>query len=252
MKHFFKIVVFLVLFTACSDKPKDLLTPEKITPILEDIHIVDAMLNNNNHKFMYDKEKLRYYEYIYKKYNITKKQFDSSMAYYAQHPNELRKSYTTVLKKLNFRDSILKEKQKILIDTVELWKGDTAYKFEKETKNTLNVCLPVTYQNTYTISAEIKVYDDSQLQKFTPKFVFESPDSLYVLRANKFVADTTFQNFEASGMVTDSTILDLSGAFFPAPKDKEDVFKHYEIRNIRIFTTNLRSEAEIDSILSKQ
>ncbi len=174
------------------------------------------------------------------------------MTYYAENPKELRETYEDILQRLTARDSIVKVRAKARIDTVELWKGKDSYKWEKYTTETLPVCIPVEYQKTYTISAEIKVYKDAQVKEITPHFIFDALDTTYVWKTKTFKADTVFQKLKISKMVSDTAIFDLSGNFFPAEKENAEQFKHYEIKNIRITTTKTRSEAEIDSILLKK
>lgn len=49
-----------------------------------------------------------YYALIFKKYNITKKDFDKSLAYYNQNINELNEIYTEVITNLNKKQIIKK------------------------------------------------------------------------------------------------------------------------------------------------
>lgn len=249
--NIYKILPFavLLLIVGCTKRPKEVISPEKIVPIIEDIHLTDALLTNSRTRKT-PEEIAKYYTYIFKKHHISAEDFKESMKYYAQNPKELRESYTQILENLATRDSILKIEQKTRIDTIQLWEGKTNYKWEKYTTETLPVCIPVEYQKTYTISAEIKIYKDSQVKKITPYFIFDALDTAYVLKTKAFKADTMFQTFKISKMVTDSTVFDLSGNFFPANKEDGEQFKHYEIKNIKITTTQRHSEKEVKDIIT--
>lgn len=247
--RFFKILFAICLLTACNnDKGADsIITPEEMIPILEDIHVVDAMLSHKNIR-KGDQEALDYYQYIYDKHHIDKKSFDASMAYYAKYPKELRKVYPQILKRLEIRDSLFKLAEESKIDTLQLWKGNKEYKVEKYTMQTLPVSIPVKFQKTYSISAEYKIYPDSRVKEITPYFTFVAPDTTYVLSTKQIKVDTTFQKFEITEMVTDSMVTLLKGDFFPSEKDSLEQFKHYEIRNIQIMTTDIDFEKKLDSL----
>lgn len=248
---FLKILLPLFLLAACNTElPKGVLSPKKMIPIVEDIHIVDAMLLNSNIS-KGDSIALSYYAYIYNKHGISKEQFNTSIAYYAKNPKKLRKVYPQILERLETRDSLLKVAQKGHTDTLQLWEGKPAYTVEKYTTETLPVSIPANYPKTYTISAEIKIYKDSQLKEVSPHFAFVASDTSYVLPTKKITADTVFQKFEIKDIVQDSTVVRLEGDFFPASKDSIEQFKHYEIRKIQITTTAVSSANSIDSIPEK-
>ncbi|PVX50900.1 uncharacterized protein DUF4296 [Balneicella halophila] len=240
MKILKGIVVLLLALSCNLGVPDGVASPDKMIAILEDVHLVDAILVDK-HIREGDEEALPYYEYIYEKHQITKEEFEHSINYYAKDPRELRKAYPKIVEKLAERDSLLKVAERTHIDTIQLWQGKKSYKVEKYTMNTLPVSIPVEYLKTYIISAEIKIYDDSQQREISPYFSFVAPDTTYVFPTNKITADSEFHQFKISKMVSDSTITQLKGDFFPAEKDSIEQFKHYEIQNISISTTSINT-----------
>ncbi len=238
----FTIIFFALIFlSACnSGTPEDVLPPEKMVSVLVDLHVVDAMLTNQSIRKGTD-EAEQYYEHIYHKHGITRQLFQNTTAYYAKHPGKLKEMYVSVIGELETRDSLLKIREKTRVDTLQLWKEADSFTVEKYTRETLPVCIPVTFQQTYKISAEIKIYKDSQQKEVRPYFAFATPDTLYVFPTKTIKADTSFHRFEISELVADSTITDLTGDFFPTKLSNSEIFKHYEIRNIEISTTKLHS-----------
>ncbi len=252
----FTIILFALIFlNSCnSGTSKDVIPPQEIAPILADLHLVDAMLTNQNIRKGTDDAE-QYYEYIYHKYGITRELFQHTISYYAEHPKKLKKAYISVIGDLERRDSLLKVLEKTRVDTVQLWYDSTYLKVEKYTMETLPVCIGIEFQKTYKISAEIKIYNDSRQKEVRPYFAFASPDTLYVLPTKTIKADTIFHKFEISELVADSTVTELTGDFFPTDLPKTEEFKHYEIRNIEISTTKSHMEMEkikeIDTLLEK-
>lgn len=179
-----------------------------------------------------------YYEYIYKKHNFEKETFEHSLGFYAKHPEILNKAYDKIILAISKRDSISKKRRNIQVDTIQLWREQSNYTVEKYTKNTLSFKIPANYPNTYYISADIKVYDDSQIKNFTPVFGFIASDTIYAFNATKIKADTIFQPIQWKQMATDTTITHLVGDFAPQG-DSTEIFKHYEIKNIKIYTTQI-------------
>ncbi len=128
MRNIHKIKVFTVgisslLFIAvilfsCSEKkamptPDNLISIDSMVPILIDIHIADALLSDIR---LHDKD-LRdstrsYYNYVFKKHEISRMQFDSSMRYYGESPKILLDIYDEVLKQMSITEGKLEQVEK--------------------------------------------------------------------------------------------------------------------------------------------
>ena len=117
MKHlwlFIPIVISLTL-VSCSNsphaKPTGALHPDTLVSILVDIHLVDAILHeeNNNPEEKRDKA-LYFYPSLLEKHQVSRAEIDSSIVYYTRFPKEFSRMYEKVIKELNRRlDSIEKE-----------------------------------------------------------------------------------------------------------------------------------------------
>ncbi len=98
----------LTVMFACQNKkelqiPENILKKEEIIPVIIDMHIADAtlisqQLDNKETRFKGE----NYYEMVFQKHNITRKQFDESIAFYARHPDFYEKIYDDVIAKLSF------------------------------------------------------------------------------------------------------------------------------------------------------
>lgn len=233
------ILLCLSVFVECTRIPEEVIPPEKMIGILADIHLTEAIVNQEQLKFKLQMDSLSgYYEYVYKKHNFTKETFRQSLTFYSKHPELLHEIYPQVIANLQKRDSIAKERLDVHIDTIQLWEGNSYYKIEKYTSNTLSFKIPAKYPNTYHISAEIKVYEDSQTKNFSPVFGFATPDTIYLFKTKKIITDTIFQKVVWQQMATDTTTTHLIGDFAPQ-NDSIERFKHYEIKNINIYTTEI-------------
>jgi hypothetical protein len=102
----FMLILSLILSSGCARKTrikgKEYVDREMLVNILVDIHLVDGITN--------DRKFYRRYEHtdsidllgpILEKYNVTRAQYDSTLAEYSRHPQLLDQVYNDVLMKLN-------------------------------------------------------------------------------------------------------------------------------------------------------
>ena len=110
-----KIISFilsLILLSCGNPKteiPQDILSKNSFIGLLKDIHLAEAKFELHKTKGMENaKNELAHnYSSIYKKYEITIDDFDKTLDYYAQHPEQLEKIYTRVLEQLTKDRTIL-------------------------------------------------------------------------------------------------------------------------------------------------
>src|SRR5690349_1070333 len=108
MKNFI-YTAFLFLFVAgCKPGiPSDIIQPDKMALVLNDIHIVDAYITTIPYLDSSKKTAAAFYNGIYKRYEIDSALYGKSMAYYSQHPKILDEIYTKVTKGLNKQKGVL-------------------------------------------------------------------------------------------------------------------------------------------------
>ena len=110
-----KIISFilsLILLSCGNPKteiPQDILSKNSFIGLLKDIHLSEAKFELHKTKGMENakNELANNYNSIYKKYEITVDDFDKTLDYYAQHPEQLEKIYTRVLEQLTKDKTIL-------------------------------------------------------------------------------------------------------------------------------------------------
>lgn len=98
-----KLLAFglITLFFSCNssvEKPKNLIDKDKMTDILYDISLLEAIKTQNINGGLTVKTAN---EYIYKKYNIDSAQFVNSNKYYASDLEEYKKMFEKIKERLN-------------------------------------------------------------------------------------------------------------------------------------------------------
>ena len=108
-----KSYIFFIIFLSCGD-PKietseDILPKNSFINLLKDIHLAEAKFEIQKTKGMKNaKRKLaNNYSTIYETHEITPDDFDKTLDYYAQDPEQLEKVYILVLEQLTSERSIL-------------------------------------------------------------------------------------------------------------------------------------------------
>ena len=105
----FRIILLVFALTACGsdDKPKDLITEDKMAVILSNIHVLESQVNDmhisntDSALFVYQRMKAK----TLKKYSTDTTNFNKSLRYYIANPASLKDIYVDVKK-------ILEEKKK--------------------------------------------------------------------------------------------------------------------------------------------
>ena len=114
----FKNIITIAIITlafSCTKKeekiPATIIAPEKMKQILIDIHMLEGTVNASN--MQADTATATYnslQEKLFQKHGIKQVQFDSSMAYYTRHLEDMDKIYTGVIDSLTVKEALLNAK----------------------------------------------------------------------------------------------------------------------------------------------
>ena len=105
MKVYLSIIACLLFSCSSSQKKitENLLPKSVFEKILKEIHLEEAEFELNKNKDVENaKIKLsKSYSDIYKKNEISEKDFEETLDYYSQNPEKLQQIYTNILTRLN-------------------------------------------------------------------------------------------------------------------------------------------------------
>jgi len=103
-------LAFILLSISCNREkmvvPEGMIQGEDFVNLLVEIHITDGIIHKKPLTRM-EKEDLTfsYYPGILKKYGLNRAEFDSTIYFYAQYPDEFVKIYDEVLKILSIKET---------------------------------------------------------------------------------------------------------------------------------------------------
>jgi hypothetical protein len=120
--RFLLLPVLMMLFYACTGPAPEqglgeasisadsLIARETMVKIMTDVHLIEAyLLNKRNKGIKADSLVSFYYEGIFRKYRITKTQYEGSLRFYMGNPREFAKIYDSVIADLTRREKARSE-----------------------------------------------------------------------------------------------------------------------------------------------
>ena len=137
-----KIFLLTFLLTACSldDKPENLISEDKMSKILTEIHILEAQINNLHFQhedsavFIYQKKRFE----LMKTFNLDTATFRVSLKYYLLNPDKMKEIYTEVKKNLEAKKKVIEAKQKLADKKKKLIEDKKIVKDKKKGKPTID------------------------------------------------------------------------------------------------------------------
>ncbi len=221
--RYLSISLILFLVVSCEVRiPDNVIPPDKMEAILYDYHLVQAMSGEYGSDAY--KEKL-FYTYIFKKHNVEKAYFDSTMQWYNRYPKHLRKVYENISARIDAEVEELNlikviDKEGVTIgqvsftgDNTDLWTSSkTKYLSSNSLNNRLSFSFDVPDDTTF-------VKGDSLVFSFRTEFV--SCDSVTQDAFASIRLDYDDKSFYAKSVEIDSA----GGYCIAAPRYHESKLK---------------------------
>lgn len=110
-KYTFALLGLAWILTSCEPvegqrvkpAPEDLIPQETMTQMLIDMHLIEGARSGT--RVLGDSASVdAYYDGLWRKYDVTQEQYDSSFRYYTQHPVEMMEMYDIVIDSLRLRE----------------------------------------------------------------------------------------------------------------------------------------------------
>lgn len=206
----------LTLFSCSVERPSYVISDAEMEKILYDYHIAKAMGEEVPHSENY--KRLLYIESVYKKYNITQADFDSSMVWFTRNPEILFKIYEKVSERLKkekedistliaIRDNKPKESQPG--DSINVWIWSQTYQLTG---------MPMSNKLTFQLPSDVNFQERDTLRwNVRFRFLNQLPDTLLApvmamqIRYSKDTLINSLHPVLANGMETITLCADTLG-----------------------------------------
>lgn len=218
-------LVFLFTVVSCEvERPDYVVSPKKMEAFLYDYHLIQSMSSQYSSDDY--KEKL-YYSYIFKKHNIEKERFDSSMQWYNRYPKHLRRIYENLEARLEvevekldesmkrIEDGIALNAESLAADTAELWAGS-------KLKMLLSTPLGCRVGFSFDVPSDTTFIKNDSLSFSFKAYFLHMEDSLLRQRAYASIR----LDYADSTVFTNSVHVDTTGLYvLSAPRYPESKLK---------------------------
>ncbi len=249
MKFITFSIVAILLFVGCSNRKKYIIDNEKFVDILTEVHMADGVMaiKNLNDRALPNQSNQSYYNYIYKKYNVTKDQFDSTLFYYGRQPDAFKKISKLVkdrilakieeTNKLKDTDSV-----KVAKDTCDIWEQKREWNLPNDGQtNPIPFKIYTEKAGYYVLSADISIYSDDRSRKLRMSIYAHYLDGTEDKQINGVMIKDGKYHYCSVAVLTD-TIKKLQYVYgFVVDHSQGTTYKHIDIRNIK-----LRNEKKIE------
>ena len=169
MRKVLYILIFIVGIASCSSDSSDILSMGEMEDILYDIHLSQHIMDEEN----YDRKvytEITNREAIFRKYDITQAEWDSSYNYYCRHADKLHTIYQRLSERI--RSEVLElggdvslDETTLSGDTINIWNSERNFILMQETPYNL-------HEFTVKADSTFKPGDVLTLQ-FDDKFIFQ-------------------------------------------------------------------------------
>jgi len=239
------ILAILLIGISCSRPGKKYIIPEnQLVKILADIHIADAISFSNKYREKFhNNDSITYYEKLFIKYNVTRSQFDSTIALYSGNPDKYDLLYDKVLDRLNRMAANINDKLRadsLLTQVGNLWnkKRDWILPEDGATEN-ISFAVKVDKKGIYKLTARIKIAPFDQSTKpymiaFTTRNKLQNPDitdSTSMVRLDK---SGVFRLYSISVTLDKDTLTYIKGYILGNEPKPGGWVKNAEVRDIRL------------------
>lgn len=172
-----KLVYLFLLATACvigacsDDAPEGLISESKMEDIIYDCHLVRGITLNTSHSEDHKQQQHSYRQAIYRKYDVTEAQFDSSFAYYCRHSEKLHDIYENISDRIHSEILAYGGNIDIMSENGEV--GDTTDVWNKGRSITMMPIAPYNIENFFIEADSSYRAGDKFMLDFDCHFVYE-------------------------------------------------------------------------------
>lgn len=221
---------------ACKDEVK-VLSQEKCAEIIFEMHKADAIINI---KGWYDRnlnnDSLSYYNYVFKKANISRLEFTQSINYYVDHPKQYKEIYNLVMQKLSEQEkSIGGTKDNFTKKENDVWNQKRSYNLPLDgSENPIAYKIETDKHGVYTLSAKMCLYSDDGTQNPRMTIIARYTDDTYDENSNNgFRKDGQSREISVQIKTNGSKKLkSIEGWVLDQSNETEN--KHSDVKNIEL------------------
>jgi len=259
MSRFFLFITFIFFILGCSEpggiKKREILDDDVFLSLLIDIHKAEGIITTSNIKLNRNKrDSISIYNYVLKKHNVSRQDFNKTVKYYTFHKDEFLVFYDSVSSELKAMNDILKKEieNELKIkreedlknkDTLNLWKLKKEWKLPEDgEKNPIAFKLFQKKQGQYKLRANIRIFPDDKSVNQRMTIIANYTDGSKDLNtAGTMVKDGKFEIYSVS-VTTDKKKVLKSISGWVLDHSEKTGKKHVHVKEISLKYLNKDSD----------
>jgi hypothetical protein len=194
-------LTFILSFSFCSENENNKIIEKDIfVKIMADMHIAESIMTDKGwYDGMLKDSTSSYYNYILKKYNVSRNQFDNSLQYYSKDLEDLEFIFAEEIAYLNKKipkklnpNSIYIILEKVIEEAkmrndptlrfgqngIELWKQKNIFNFPNDTSRyTLHLNQEIKHQSLIVFKADYMILPKNKTKKMKMRLILQYADT---------------------------------------------------------------------------
>ena len=251
--RYISIVITLLFFLplACSNpeeriKRSDIIPEEDLVPLLVDIHLSEGLLvlSKVNKKYP-GRDSVSNYIDVINKHGFEKEDFDKTIHFYSNKPDELNEIYELVISELSKMEGRIVSPVRYTDEAARqmkrnYWNRKREWHLPQDgEKEQIGFKIPVYITGTYSLSARIKMYkDDESVNPSVFVYYWYDNGSRYGFRDlfPEIKIEKTGQDsiYKISKKVSDPKISHIKGSILYHKRKRGKWSKHVDVLDIKV------------------
>ncbi|MFO7370356.1 MAG: DUF4296 domain-containing protein [Bacteroidales bacterium] len=215
------ITVIMLLFNCHGFRNKDRIPEKDLVEFLTDLHMANAIVaERRSIDLSYKLDSASLYGALFGKYGFTKAQFDSSMLYYSNNPEKLKKLMNQVTARLEkMEEATIAEEEQLKKGEMDIiWSDSTDLKPKQGTMDKIEVDIPIKQAGMYMVNVTVRLFPDDLSVNPGMTLYFYRDDS--TTNGRRIYFDELYYGtqggepitYTTTGMLTDSTYNRIRGS----------------------------------------
>ena len=251
--RYISIVITLLFFLpfACSNpdgriKRSDIIPEEYLVPLLVDIHLSEGLLILSKVNKEYPgRDSVSNYTDVINKHGFEKEDFDETIHFYSNKPDELDEIYELVISELSKMEVRIIGPARYSVEAsgqmkYNLWNRKREWHLPQDgEKEQIGFNIRIYGTGTYSLSARIKMYkDDESANPSVFVYYWYNDGSKYGFRDPfpEIIIEKTGQDsiYKISKILTDPKVTHIKGSILYHKKKRRKWSKHVDVFDIKV------------------
>ncbi len=246
LKIFIIIFLYIFTFSSCNNSrnaPNNIISREKFTKILIEIHKTDALLNvigvmDNK---LSKPDSMSYYNKIFQEYGITRQQFYYTFNYYIENMADFMEIQQVVIDSLKNEFNRIDSLERLSLAQQDLWTLKRTWNLPTDgVTNSIPFKIIMQKKGNYTITAEIKSYPDDLSKDLSITIGVYYADTTEDVKTQKItVKDVQWHQYTLQVSTNpNKELLYISGEVLA--HSQQTTYMHVQVKDIMLTFEDLR------------